>query len=161
MEDAAAEAAHKKRKSGHWLLWWKIEPEELQKQVSEYHTLKVYQSARGIGALCWLLTAVMTAIFAAAKIVGFNAWNFLDVAIAIVFAIFIYRGHRWAMIAATVWWSIEKVDSLVTLFNAPVGQNGGNNLILPIIWWCIYMHAFYLAFKTEQARRAATASAGS
>jgi len=42
------EAAPKKKKSGHWLAWWKIEPEELQKQVAEYKSLKLYQSARGI-----------------------------------------------------------------------------------------------------------------
>jgi hypothetical protein len=27
------------------------------------------------------------------------------------------------------------------------------NIILPVIWWTIYMHAFYLAYRVEKNRR--------
>jgi hypothetical protein len=30
-----------KKAKSHWLLWWKIEPEELAKQVDEYKILKI------------------------------------------------------------------------------------------------------------------------
>ena len=46
--NAALPEAPKKKKGNHWLLWWKIEPEELQKNIVEYDTLRIYQSARRI-----------------------------------------------------------------------------------------------------------------
>ena len=60
MDEKTTLPASKKTKGNHWLLWWKIEPEELQKQIAEYDTLKFYQSARGISLLCLLFSVAIT-----------------------------------------------------------------------------------------------------
>lgn len=126
-----------------WLLWWQIDPEELNRQVTHYHTLSIFKSARGNSLLFLLLSAVITTLFI--MFLGHDFFAFVDVALFIILGLFIYRGHRWAMIAAMVLWTIEKVYSLAD------GQ-ALSNIFTIIIWWTAYMHAFYLAWRTEKAR---------
>jgi len=147
--------APKKKKGNHWLLWWKIEPEELQKNIVEYDTLKIYQSARGISFLFLLLSGTANIIFVC---VGYkDAWTLGDAILLLGLAVFIYRGHRWAMLSAMVFWTLEKAFQVYNLADMPAGNSGGY-LILTLSWWAVYMHAIYFAFIVEK-RRSICASA--
>jgi uncharacterized RDD family membrane protein YckC len=133
--------------SSHWFFWWRIDPDELQKQVAEYKTLKSYQSARGISFWCLILSCLVTAGLIITRVFGSDAW--VDCVLMMLIAAFVYRGHRWAMIAAMLLWTLEKLDLTFTSLGHgihvwPIGQ---------IIWWAVYMHAFYLALRVENERK--------
>jgi len=133
-----------------WVLWWRVDQDELQDQVEKYDKLGWFDAARKLSVLCLLLSACVTAIFGI-----FNravAGEYLFEAILFgVLAAFIYRGHRWAMIAAMVLWTIEKAFALITGLAA--GPSGAGGMVVQPLWWAIYMHAFYLALRVERARR--------
>lgn len=124
-----------------FFLWWKIDPDKLNKQVEQYGSLKIYRSARGISLLWFIFSAVSTAIMILAHAVTVNA--IADISVFLILGIFIYQGHRWAMIGAMIFWTFEKLQASVT---APV------SFIFQLIWWMLYMHYFYLAYKVEQKR---------
>jgi len=158
-ETGALSEASKKKQANHWLLWWKIRPEELQKQIAEYHTLKITQSARGISVLALLFTAALTAFFAHLKWAGLDEWSYGDAALLLFLCIFIYRGHKWAILLAMIYWTYAKAfqiySSLGTTPHPVAGQ-----LIVAIIWWSTYMHAFFLAFIVEKKRRSEAKASG-
>ncbi|HEX6976846.1 MAG TPA: zinc-ribbon domain-containing protein [Patescibacteria group bacterium] len=136
-----SEINNKKGKSIlEWLLWWQVGKDELNKQTREYETLKITQSAKGQSFLLNIFSATITLLFI---LVGStDAWNLLDVFILLILGFFIFKGHRWAMVAAMVVWTLEKLISLID----------GNGGILAILWWAIYMHAYYVAYKVENMR---------
>jgi hypothetical protein len=69
-----------------------------------------------------------------------------------VLSLFINLGHRWAMIGAMVLWTLEK--TFVVLVGLGPAHRGAPLVVGQLIWWCIYMHAFYFALRIEQQRRA-------
>ena len=48
---------------GSWL-WWRPDPGELERQVTQYASLNAFQSARGVSAILCVLTVGVTALFA-------------------------------------------------------------------------------------------------
>jgi hypothetical protein len=128
----------KKNAALSWLLWWQLDNDEINKQLLDYQTLKIYQSARGISFLLLLLSAVITALF----IVFFHAevLVLIDSVLMIIIGLFVLRGHKWAMIAAMILWTFEKLVSLPT------------NAFVSLLWWALYMHSFYLAYRVEKLR---------
>lgn len=130
-----------------WLLWWRIDEDQLDRQVREYRTLRFWQSMRGISALCLLFSAVVTLLLVQFGAGQIDASAYVDVGLMAGCAVFIFFGHRWAMIAAMLLWTLEKGFGLVS--------SGGGGLFLQIIWWAAYMHAFFFAFRVEQTRRRA------
>jgi hypothetical protein len=153
-EKPARPEAPKKERGNHWLLWWKIEPEELQKNIVEYDTLRIYQSARGISFLLLLLSGIADVV---SVCVGYkDAWILSDAILLLGLAAFIYRGHRWAMLVAMVFWTLEKAFQIYSLANMPAGSSAGY-LIVTLGWWAVYMHAFYFAFIVEKKRSIRTA----
>lgn len=144
-------ATASKNKPWVWVVWWQIDPAELDRQVSQYDDLPVYRSMRGISGLCLLFSAAVTAVSAFFGIANIDATAYLDVATMLLLAVFIFLGHRWAMIGAMMVWTAEKIISLsdtVTLM-----QSSGGLIVGQLIWWAAYMHAFYFAFRIEQRRR--------
>jgi hypothetical protein len=131
----------------HWFLWWKIEPEELRRQVREYDSLGVFKSARGVSALLLVLSGAVTIIFACVGWTG--PWSLVDATLFLGLGAFIYRGHRWAIICAMMFWTLEKVYQL---YAKP------QYAIMAILWWTIYMQAFYIAYRVEKEKRAAPAA---
>src|SRR5262249_24077880 len=59
-----------------------------------------------------------------------------------------YRGIRWAMIIGMLLWTYEKGALLVQ----QVSRGNGGAPIVQIIWWGIYLSAFYLAYRVENTR---------
>jgi hypothetical protein len=64
--------------------------------------------------------------------------SYVDAVLFGVLALFIYLGHRWAMIAAMVLWILEKGFLIVLSITANV-PNGGS-AAMQILWWCVFMH---------------------
>ena len=140
------EFATKPKNKLQWLFWWLIDPDELQDQVAKYQTLGWLDSSRKLSVLFLLFSTGVTVIFGGLG--AFAAAAYVEAAIMGLFAAFIYRGHRWAMIGAMVLWTFEKAfGALAMLATNPF------LIIFQFFWWCFYMHAFYLAFRVEQARK--------
>jgi hypothetical protein len=133
-----------KKSSRHWLLWWDIDKDELNKQVDNYKTFSIWESAKGQSALLLVFSAIITTVFIIIGYQGLDSWGFLDVVLFLVLAFFVYKGHRWAMICAMIFWTGEKVYAIAT--------SSGTTPIVNIIWWAVYMSAFWLAFKIELER---------
>lgn len=141
--------AKKKSSYTHWLLWWILDKNELEKQVKEYKTLGIWHSARKISALLLLFSSIITIGMVA--FFNYDSSSLIDVAMMLVLAFFIYRGHRWAMILAMLYWTYAKFYGLYTSYSS--GSTVHTNGIVVIIWWATYMHAFWEAFKVEQLKR--------
>jgi hypothetical protein len=139
----------KKKRNGsrNWFLWWNIGPYELKEQVEGYKTLKIYQSARGISLLLFIGSAVLTALLT--ELMTHDRSSYVDVALFVILGVFIYFGHRWAMVLGMVLWTLEKVFQVVMLVR---GKQFANPFMI-LLFWAIFMHAMLLAFRTEQARR--------
>lgn len=145
---------HKREPTLNWFLWWQVGSRELSRQVERYSTLPFMKSARGLAAFCLIISVVLTV-----ALIAFGALPIAGGATVIIMlplALFIYLGHRWANLAAMVWWTIEKAAFLFEGF-----ASGGGNPVTHVIWWCIFMHAFYLSYRVEQQRRKALPDAAS
>jgi hypothetical protein len=58
------------------------------------------------------------------------------------------------MVFAMIFWTYEKADQLYDIISQDYTMGKSTtNIILPVIWWTIYMHAFYLAYRVEKNRR--------
>jgi len=137
---------HSQKTRYHWVFWWKIEPDELQRQVREYDSLGMIKSARGLSAVLLALSAIVTIIFVC---MGWtDVSSLLDAVLFVGLGAFIHRGHRWAMVCAMVFWTLEKAYGF---YAKP------EYAVMSAIWWTIYMQAFYMAYRVENAKRAAQA----
>jgi hypothetical protein len=135
-------ARPKERRPFDWLLWWRIDEEEVRAQAADYYKFGPLHTARGWAMLCLLFSVLITALvilLGAGELTGL-----IDAAVLGVLAAFIYFGHRWASIAAMVIWTLEKGFSAL---------GGPSQIVVSVIWWSIYMHAFLLAFRVENERR--------
>jgi hypothetical protein len=131
-----------KKARDNFLVFWKINPDKLKEQVEQYNSLKIYRSARGISFLWLVFSSIVSLLLIAGHTMPVN--SLADVALFLFFGIFIYVGYRWAMIGGMIFWTIEKFYAITT---APT------YFIVQLIWWTLYMHYFYLAFKVEQQKR--------
>ncbi len=139
----------KKNNYTHWLFWWVLDEDELDKQVREYKDLDIWHSVRKISALLLLFVAAITICGIFFNWFDSSAWA--DVVVALIIAFFVYRGHRWAMIAAMLFWTFEKLYFVYTNYSTSTTLQ--TSPIVQIIWWTVFMHVFYEAFKVEQLRR--------
>lgn len=124
---------------------WKVSPEELKEQLEGYHTLKVTQSYRGITVL--LISALITL----SLVLGFfEVTSLEDVIYSLIIYIpllaFVYNGHKWAIIALFILWTIEKIFTLIYSVEA------GSSPIGSIIWFLIVAPVIYKAYVVEKAR---------
>ncbi len=146
-EELTPSTDKKKNNYSHWLLWWMVDKDEITRQVHGYNTLDIWHASRKIAALALLFSSALTVI-----LVLFANWDsssLIDVLLMLVIAFFIYKGHRWAMVVAMIYWTYAKLYGLFTSYSS----GSTPSPIVAIIWWAIFMHAFFEAYKVEQARR--------
>lgn len=124
---------------------WKLSDEDLKTQVEGYNELKITQSYRGIAALLILGSMVLTVLLAKFGVISYD--SVYSAIIYVPLAFFVWKGHRWALIAMMILWTFEK--GLQVYDSASLGSSP----IVPIIWWAIFMGYFVNAFKVELARR--------
>lgn len=133
-------------KAIRWLLWWRIDEDEFNRQLVRYDSLRITQSAKGQSFLLCTFSAAVTIVFTVFSALPRTA--FIDVFVALIVGYFTYRGRQWAMMGSMIWWSLEKSYSI---------YGGAVNLrpdvmMEHVVWWCIYMHCFYMAFRVERFR---------
>ena len=132
-----------------WILWWRISQDELDRQVAEYDSLGWFQSARKLSALLLLLSATLSVGMIVTGLAP--RIDYVDVALLSSLSAFIYFRHRWAMIAAMILWTIEKI--VIAIVGTGIIKANALSIIMSFFWWTAFMHAFYLAFRVEQQRR--------
>ncbi len=133
----------------NWILWWRKDQGEIDRQVRGYGTLGFFKSARKVSVALLIFSNLLTLLLVVFKVV--SVAGLLDVALMSVLALFIYRGHGWASVAAMVVWTIEKA---VAIFTGLSGASANPGVVASsVVWWCVYMHAFMLSFRVERARR--------
>jgi hypothetical protein len=131
----------KKKTLYSWFLRRIIDPAELDKQVINYDKLKIYQSTRGISLLLFVASAILTSLMT--EFVTHNRLDHVDSGVFLVLGVFIYFRHRWAMILGMAFWTLEKLMQL-----AAVVQHGHmTNPIQIVLFWSIFMHAMFLAYR--------------
>lgn len=130
----------KKKAKSSWS--WKIEEDDLKNQIDNYSTLQITKSYRGISVLIVVALLALSILLAFFGIYASVEEILYGLIIYIPILFFVYRGHRWAIVALMALWTFEKGYQLVEV--------GG---IMPIIWWAIIMPYFYKAFKVENERR--------
>ena len=131
------------------LLWWEISPEELEGQVENYNTLKITKSARGLSFLLLFASSVITLIVALTTKTIDKSSGIVETILFLIVGFLIYKGKRWAIIVTMALWTIEK---FVWVYEALAKNDYGYVLWIHILWWCLYMHFFYLALKVEILR---------
>lgn len=114
----------------------------MKTQVENYKSLKITESYRGISALLILGSMVLTVLLAKFGAISYDA--VYSSIIYVPLAYFIYKGHKWALIVIMILWTLEKGYQL---------YSGGTSVIVPIIWWSIFMNYFFNALKVELARK--------
>lgn len=147
LKDSETPSAKRKKDSSFlaFLAWWNVDPDELNKQVAEYHSRRIWQTARGISAILCALSVLVTLVLGAAM--GFSEGSIVwEVVIWAVLGTCMYRGQRWSFVAGLVLWTIEKAALAIA------GAGRGAAPFVQIIWWAIYMNAFYLALVVENRR---------
>jgi hypothetical protein len=155
-EQSPASTDRPRRRVIDWLLWWQIDPGELARQVGGYDELRFAQSARGIALICSLIAASETERFTGAASLGSAAY--IGAALWLGLGVLTYLGQRWAPLAAMVLWTLQKLLAVVAGFEGDRhrgllgrGPDGGD-LVVELVWWCIFMHVFYRALRVEQER---------
>lgn len=138
------------RKTSHWLIWWQVDDDAISQEAEGYQKLKFIHTSRGVSVLLILFTVTLTTIFSVFKIFGYGLDGLFDVFVFLVLALFIYKGHKWAMISAMILWTLEKFYAIAIQVSS--GTPVGATVIIQIIWWSIFMHVFYTAYKVEKAR---------
>jgi hypothetical protein len=146
--------AQRKKKSGSflsWLLWWRLDQDELDKQIAEYQSLKITQSARGRSLLLLIFSSAITIVMV--MFFSWSSWAFIGVFMLLTLGFFIYKGHKWAMMGTMLLWSLEKIYAISEgLQNHSATHSSSTKLLIHLIVWAIYMHALYLALKVEMLR---------
>ena len=136
----------KGKRALNWVLWWQTDPVEIDEQARLYDTIGFRGSWRGWAALCLAFSGSVTLAIVALSTGGAFSPDYIDVAVMAVLGVFIFLGHRWAMIGAMIVWTIEKF--FIIAMNPYMA-------VTSLIWWALYMHVFYSAFRVEQRRRSA------
>jgi len=140
-----------KKQSGSFLtdlFKWKMEEKELQNQIENYDTLGFFRSARKVATALMIFSAIITLIFAMVGWFSFEIW--IDVVLILILAFFVYKGKGWAMIIIMIYWTFSKGLQLVNSFSTE--NFSGGNIIMPVIWWALFMGVFWQAYQVEKAR---------
>lgn len=119
------------------LQWWRLDPVEVMLQTSQYDSLPFIKSARKISSALLVFSSVVSLFIG-----GDDSW--IGASIFAVFAVFVFMGHRWAIIASMILWTIEKG---YMIYERPQSS------VIQIIWWCVYMQFLYLSYTVEVERR--------
>jgi len=126
---------------------WKMDEKELKNQVINYDTLPFFRKARGLATACVIFSILMTLIFSVAG--GNSSILWIDIILAIIWAIFIYKGNDWAIVAAMIHWTISKIMQAIN----GVSHGQSTALFSAIVFWPIFMIIFWQAYQVEKARR--------
>lgn len=123
---------------------WRISKEELKNQVDNYDTLG-FGSVRRVSVILIVASIIMSLVFV---VVGWTSPSVLiDILLWIILAIFVNKGSRWAIIITMIYWTISKGAQIVS------GEFNSAKIIFSVIFWGIFMSAFWQTYQVERARK--------
>ena len=122
---------------------WKLSPEDLKIQIDNYNTLKIYNSSRGIATLILIFIMTLSLVMGMLSLIPIGD-VVLSLLVYIPITIFIYLGHRWAIICGMILWTLEKIFQI---------SNGSGYFISTLIWWVVLMGPLWGAYQVEQTRK--------
>jgi hypothetical protein len=125
-----------------YMIWWKINPEELANEIVNYDKLG-WKSARRTSCLFLLYAAVATIGFSFLQKTEIAALV-IDVSLLCLLAGATYTGFRWASILAMAVWTLEK---------GLMAVQHPSTLIQQYIFWSIFMHMFWMSYKVGRNPR--------
>ena len=136
---------------------WKMSPQELEFQVANYRTLSFSKSARGIVIQIMGIIIILSLVLASvisSIMPGFFSMTgtIIESIVYAVLLIFVYMGHRWAMVTVLVLWTLDKASTAYL----QLSHNG--NAFMSILFWLIIAPYIIKAIKVENARRKAGTS---
>lgn len=118
--------------------------EELERQVADYKTLKVYGSARGIPLL--ILVAMFAWSFGLTQFYP-ELFTLSDILVSILmyvpFMIFTYFGHRWAIVGLLTLYTFDKW--YIMAFTGSV--------VSSLVFWGLVSMYLYRALQVENERK--------
>tara|TARA_B100001989_G_scaffold247204_1_gene219104 strand:- start:1589 stop:2038 length:450 start_codon:yes stop_codon:yes gene_type:complete len=118
--------------------------EELERQVADYKTLKVYESARGIPLL--ILVAMFAWSFGLTQFYP-ELFTLADMLVSILmyvpFMVFTYFGHRWGIVGLLTLYTFDKW--YIMAFTGSV--------ITSLIFWGLVSIYLYRALQVENERK--------
>jgi len=125
------------------------EARKVKRQVESYDTLGITQSARGRVVLLFGGLYALSIVLSFFDIIALGdlMWSLI---IYVPILIFVYKGHKWAMIALMILWVIEKVYTAYLTVENQSGSVWGS-----IIWLIIGISVIAKALKVENARQEA------
>ena len=132
-----------------WLLWWRPDNEKVEWQAKNYARLEFFDSFKALSLVLILASVLLSAVGllradASAAIVAAAG-----LILFVVLSIFVYAGHRWAMIATMILWTLQKGLQFIA---QPL------SILIGIFWWAVVMHAIYSALAVENLRRKSSIS---
>jgi hypothetical protein len=174
-EGCGMEAIGKQQEGFHRLPWWRVNPDELRRQVEGYETLGMLDSSRGRSFLLAMLSAIVCAavgiVVAASAVAG--GWPGIGVGEMSVLTVctllgegmvffllgcLVRRGNAWAAIGLMGLCSFDRVfEAAVSNSYAVPGQPHGVWMIPAVPVWCFYMYTFWMTFRIERAHARLTA----
>jgi uncharacterized membrane protein len=129
---------------------FRFSEENLNEQVRNYSSLEITKSARGQCVLFFATLNIFTLLLT--YFIDISGITFRDVIleILIIFVpllIFVYKGHRWAIIGIMAVWTIEKIYTFYLL-----ATNGGSPL-MSIFYLILGLGVCARALQVENAHR--------
>ena len=123
-----------------------IDDEELKKQITNYNTLKINESYRGISALIILAISVMSIAMAYSlrdQLESVSSAIF-GISVYLLVGYFVYKGSKKAMMIAMLLWTSDK---LLFIFQS---GNLGVGLFVVFFFWFVVIRFFWRALEVEK-----------
>jgi hypothetical protein len=147
-------------------IWWKLDPIQLEKQVSKYSSLKIYKSYKGISVLLTAGWVILTKIFSLIQwipnnkfIISLFVYENISLFSILLYAFvifFLYKGKKWAIIVAMI---LQTSNSGYALINSIASGNVDIIFWLMLVfWWALFMKFLYGAFMVEKVRNVGTST---
>lgn len=141
MSDGQNTDKPQRKSSSLFFLWWKVDSESVNFQVSNYKTLSFAKSSRKIATALFVFSGCLTALFTAINAAPYI--SYVDAAACFILAFFIYKGSPNGLLAAAAYWSLSKG---YLVYKNPA------SFPVQFIWWCLYMQQIYTAWIVETKR---------
>jgi len=145
----------KKGKEYKWdiftdLFRWNMDEKQLRYQIENYNTAGSFSASRKVATVVMIFLVMLNLILV---IVDWSSPGILiDVILMLGLAFFVYKGSKWAMIITMIYWTFSKGFQVINAFSSAEVVTAGS-ILIPIVFWAIFMAVFWQAYQVERARR--------
>ncbi len=122
---------------------FKLSPEEISNQITNYYTLSIWKSYRKQAAMIIFLSVLFTIIIVFMFKTPITLLLISILLLYVVLGVFVYRGKQWAIGVTAIIFAIDKIASVIT-----VGFIG----IIGLLWLLAFLSSGYKACRIESER---------